>query len=108
VKRKTQPTEDLTGWKNIATYLGQPLAVVQRWAKSDLPVNRQGRQVHASRGDLDLWLARQSGAAQPVHIATDDSDLAEYLRRGLREARSHSAKPSAHSGKKRPTRKKAA
>jgi phage terminase Nu1 subunit (DNA packaging protein) len=108
VKAKTGQAEELTGWKNIATYLGQPVAVVQRWAKSGLPVTRQGRRVHASRQDLDRWLGRESGAAQPLHIASDDSDLLQYLRGGLTQARSQSSKAPAHSGKKRPARKKAA
>jgi hypothetical protein len=107
VKGKSAAAEDLTGWKSIATYLGQPVAVVQRWAKSGLPVTRQGRRVYASREDLDRWLGRESGAAQPVHIATNESDLAQYLRRGLTQARAHSNAPARHRSK-RSTRKKAA
>jgi hypothetical protein len=108
VKAKTEQAEELTGWKNIATYLGQPVAVVQRWAKSGLPVKREGRRVQASREDLDRWLGGESGAAQPLHIATDDSDLVQYLRRGLSQARSRPSSRHAHPGKKHPSRKKAA
>ena len=35
----------LTGWQQIAAFLGHPAAVVQRWASEGMPVRRQGRFV---------------------------------------------------------------
>lgn len=50
---KAEP-QGLTGWQQIAAFLGHPGAVVQRWA---------------SEGT--------------VHVATEDTDLAAELKRGL-------------------------
>ncbi len=79
----------LKGWKQIAAFLGQPLAVAQRWAKDGMPVARQGRYVTASPKELSRWLGRESHAAQPVRIATSGENLSADLSRGLAEARRH-------------------
>ena len=81
----------LSGWKEIATFLGQPLSVAQRWAKSGMPVTRDGRRVHASPDDLNRWLGRES-SGEPVHIATESEDLAADLKRGLSYFRKHAGK----------------
>ena len=79
----------LTGWPAIAHFLGQPIAVAQRWAKDGMPVERKGRYMTASREDLSRWLGREAGSRQPVHIPqTTDTDLIADLRRGLKELRS--------------------
>jgi hypothetical protein len=78
----------LSGWKEIATFLGQPLSVAQRWAKSGMPVTRDGRRVHASPEDLNRWLGRES-SGEPVHIATESEDLAAGLKRRLSYVRKH-------------------
>ncbi|MBV9609492.1 MAG: hypothetical protein JO187_08030 [Acidobacteria bacterium] len=79
----------LQGWKEISEFLGQSTATVQHWAKSGMPVSRQGRYVTASREELAGWLGRESGTRQPVHIATgDDIDMLADLKRGVAEARS--------------------
>jgi len=81
-KQKPEPAL-LKGWQEIAKFLSQPVALVQRWAKhSKMPVSRQGRYVVASPEDLNLWLARESGG-EPVHVVTESTDLAGDLRRGL-------------------------
>ncbi len=85
-KRKPEPAQ-LKGWQNIAQFLGQPIAVAQRWGKSGMPVSRQGRHMTANPDDLRRWLAKESGAAQPVTIASANADLAADLKRGLTEAR---------------------
>jgi len=86
VKDPNSPT--LTGWPAIAGFLGQPVAVAQRWAKDGMPVERKGRYMTASRDELAKWLGREAGTRQPVHITqTTDSDLLEDLRRGLKELR---------------------
>ena len=74
---KNQP-EVLKGWQQIAAFLGEPPAVVQRWASDGMPVRKQGRYVE-SPGELNAWLGKESG--KPVHVATDDTDLtAEPIR----------------------------
>jgi len=40
--------EWLKGWKEIASFLGQPVAVSQRWARSGMPMTREGRFMYAS------------------------------------------------------------
>ena len=72
----------LKGWQQIAAFLGQPLSVAQRWAKTGMPVTRQGRFVTASSEDLNRWLGRESGG-EPVHVAAKEADLAAELKRGL-------------------------
>ena len=73
--------EGLKGWQQIAAYLGHPAAVVQRWASEGMPVRRQGRFVTTTRAELNVWLGKESG--KPVHIATEKTDLAAELKRGL-------------------------
>jgi len=82
--QKTKPNEPeaLKGWHRIAKFLGQPVATAQRWAKSGMPVTRQGRYVTAVPEELNRWLSRESGA-QPIHIATVTPDLSGDLKRGL-------------------------
>ena len=76
-------SNELKGWQDIATFLGQPVAVAQRWARSEgMPTKRKGRYVYASREELNHWLGRES-AGEPVQIATEDTDLGAELRRGL-------------------------
>lgn len=78
----------LKGWTAIAGYLGQPLAVVQRWGKSGMPIRREGRFTVASPADLSRWLGRESGAREPVHIASEgETDLAAELKRSLSVAK---------------------
>jgi hypothetical protein len=91
----------LKGWKQIANFLGHPVAVVQRWSSEGIPVHREGRFVVATPEDLTAWLGKESG--KPVHVATEDTDLAAELKRGLSfirdEKSAKSAKP--HPGKVR-------
>jgi hypothetical protein len=39
--------ERLKGWNEIPGFLGQPVAVAQRWAKSSMPVTREGGFMYA-------------------------------------------------------------
>ena len=78
----------ITGWPKIAKYLGQPMAVAQRWAKDGMPVHRKGRSMTARADELSNWLARESGTPEPLHISqSNDDDLLKDLRRGLQRAR---------------------
>jgi hypothetical protein len=79
----------LSGWSEISKFLGQPLSVAERWAKSGMPVKRKGRHVTASSAELNAWLGRES-AGEPVHIAAETTDLSADLKRGLSYARKRS------------------
>jgi hypothetical protein len=79
--QKSQPESVLKGWQQIASFLGHPVAVVQRWAKTGMPVQRQGRYVTAVPGDLNEWLGHETG--EPIHVATEKADLSSELKRGL-------------------------
>ena len=79
----------LKGWQQIATFLGQPVSVAQRWANDGMPVRKQGRYVETTREELNRWLGRES-AGEPVRIATPETDLSTELRRGLSFARKQS------------------
>jgi hypothetical protein len=81
----TEGPASLTGWKQIAAFLGEPVSVVQRWANEDMPVRRQGRFVTTTPEELNSWLGKQSG--KPVHVATEGTDLTAELKRGLSFAR---------------------
>jgi hypothetical protein len=80
-KPKTQ-SGVLVGWQEIAKFLGQPISVAERWARTGMPVTREGRRVHASPEELNRWLGRES-AGEPVQIATETGDLSAELKRGL-------------------------
>lgn len=81
-KAKQAVPESLKGWRQVASFLEQPISVAQRWAKTGMPVSREGRSVVASPAKLNVWLGRESGGA-PVHIAQSDTDLSDELRRDL-------------------------
>ena len=90
VKNPTDPHPALLkGWRNIAEFLGQPVAVAQRWAGEGMPVRREGRYVETTSEELSRWLGRESGTTEPVRIATDDADLSGDLKRGLAELTRH-------------------
>ena len=75
-------SSSLKGWRQIAEFLGQPVSVAQRWARTGMPVTHDGRRVAATAETLTEWLGREAGSA-PVHVATPDTDLSSELKRGL-------------------------
>jgi hypothetical protein len=92
--KQKKESGSLKGWQQIADFLGQPTSVAQRWSKSGMPVAREGRHVQASPDELNRWLVDES-AGEPVHIATDSTDLGAELRRGLSFVRKHTP-PARH------------
>src|SRR5690348_354194 len=93
--RRPTPTpkiqkERLKGWTEIARFLGQPVAVAQRWARSGMPVMRDGRFMYASREELSQYLGREAGLDVPVQIATENMDLSAGLKRALSQVRGRS------------------
>lgn len=81
----------LSGWKAIAEFLAIPSATAQRWAKSGMPVRREGRFTVADAEELRGWLGRESEMPAPAHIATNNADLAA----GLKESISRDSTPQA-------------
>lgn len=71
----------LKGWQQIAAFLGEPPSVAQRWASDGMPLRKQGRYIETTPEELNAWLGKESG--KPVHVATNDTDLATELKRGL-------------------------
>lgn len=93
--------ETLKGWQQIASFLGEPASVVQRWAAEGMPVHREGRFVSITQNELNAWMAKESG--KPVHVATEETDLTSELKRGLkfvRDEKAESRSPSNPRGKK--------
>jgi hypothetical protein len=85
----------LKGWQQIAAFLGEPPSVVQRWASDGMPVRKQGRYVETTPEELNAWLGKES--EKPVHVATENTDLAAELKRGLsfvRKERQQSKSPT--------------
>ena len=94
LSKKSHPTtkprvqnERLKGWSEIASFLGQPVAVAQRWARSGMPVGREGRFMYATREELSRYLGREAGLDVPVRIATENRDRSADLKRALAHAR---------------------
>ena len=80
-QQEAPKAEELKGWRQIATFLGEPTSLAQRWAAQGMPVRRQGRYVTTTPDQLNAWLERESG--KPVHVATNDTDLTAELKRGI-------------------------
>jgi len=85
--RPEAPKDRLKGWTQIGQFLGQPVAVAQRWARSGMPVKREGRFMTASPEELSQYLGREAGLDVPVHITTENMDLSADLKRALSYAR---------------------
>ncbi len=80
-RKPEQEMKRLVGWQQIATFLGVPMSTAHRWAKSGMPTRREGRSVVASMEELNGWLGHE--VAEPVQIATAETDLGTELKRGL-------------------------
>ena len=80
-KTKRESPVTLKGWKQISDFLGEPTSVVQRWAGEGMPLRQEGRFVSTTPEELNAWLGKESG--KPVHVATEETDLAAELKRGL-------------------------
>jgi hypothetical protein len=81
-----QRPDRLSGWKEIAAYLGKSVRSAQRWeAELDLPIERLtgpegGQIVQASRRELDEWrLARMRSIALDSNGADDPTDSADAI-----------------------------
>ena len=87
-KPETKKNEgQLQGWKDIAAFLVQPVSTAQRWAKSGMPVRREGRYTVADREELSRWLGRESHMPAPAQIATNTADLTAGLKQSIKAVR---------------------
>jgi hypothetical protein len=93
--KSTEPGPLLQGWKTIAQFLGQPVVTAQRWAKSGMPVTRQGRYTVANREELSRWLGRESHMPAPAHIYSLETDLSADLKQSLSAVRHHRRRKAA-------------
>jgi hypothetical protein len=59
-KRHNQERQQLRGWHQVGAFLGQPISIVQRWAKEGMPVKKKGRFVIAATDELDRWLEQEA------------------------------------------------
>src|SRR5215467_7706634 len=82
----------LSGWKQVATYLGLGVRTVQRWEDKGLPINRPfpGRRSHvvAFSEQLDKWVERlrHGGGTDAVDISIN-IEKAKRLKRESQLAR---------------------
>ena len=80
-------TAILQGWRSIAGFLGLPLATVQRWARTGMPVRKQGRFTVADKEELQQWLGRQSHMPAPAQVVDANTDLAAALQQSISATR---------------------
>jgi phage terminase Nu1 subunit (DNA packaging protein) len=93
--KKTAPPETglLKGWAAISDFLKMPPATAQRWAKSGMPVKREGRFTVADPEELRAWLGREADMPAPAQIATNTADLTSGLKQSIAAARKQNRKP---------------
>jgi hypothetical protein len=92
--RKIEPPQFLSGWKEIATYLGKGVRTVQRYERQlGLPVRRPAGKpwgsVVATRAELDGWVGA-SPIRDTFRLSNNDSErkyvaLSKDIRRGLEQ-----------------------
>ena len=80
----------LSGWKEVAAYLGRGVRTVQRWEKLGLPVRRPNAHLRsavlASSDEIDRWILGCNTGRLPD--GEDDSPAThEDLRAEVRELR---------------------
>lgn len=63
-----------------------------------MPVTKQGRLVTTTPDELNAWLGKESG--KPVHVVTENTDLAAELKRGLSFVGHEKSKPEQKRPKK--------
>ncbi|MGB8061617.1 MAG: hypothetical protein WCF26_06970 [Candidatus Sulfotelmatobacter sp.] len=91
---KIEPQQFLSGWKDIANYLGKGVRTVQRYERyMGLPVRRPAGKdwgsVVATKAELDAWVMA-SPIREAFHLSTQtqmlqQADAREVFRAGLAE-----------------------
>src|SRR5437588_9461182 len=87
IKTKVEPAQLLKGWKAVGDYLGIGQGAAQRWAKSGMPVRREGRFTVADVDEIRRWLAREAHMPAPAYVATGTSDVTAALKQSIAAAR---------------------
>ena len=82
-RKKEKSSGTLTGWSEIAGFLGLTPASAQRWAKEGMPVKKEGRFTVADPAELQAWLGRESHMKAPAHVMTQDADIAAALKESI-------------------------
>ena len=80
---REEAPKTLKGWQAIGAYLGIGAAVAQRWAKSGMPVKRQGRFIVADAEELRQWLGREAHMPGAAHVLTNDADVSAALKESI-------------------------
>jgi hypothetical protein len=91
-KKRSQTATTLKGWKAIAGYLGLTPATAQHWAKSGMPVTREGRYTTADPAAIQAWIGRESHMPKPAHVITGNADIASALKDSLALTRKRKSK----------------
>jgi phage terminase Nu1 subunit (DNA packaging protein) len=84
---KPEHSSLLQGWTAIAGFLGLPTATAQRWARTGMPVRKQGRFTVADKKELQQWLGRESHMPAPAQVVGKGTDLASALKQSISAAR---------------------
>ena len=77
----TTSSDNLQGWKEVASYLARSVRCVQRWEREiGLPVHRikgvDGQSVYAVRSEIDAWRAsRDLPKPEPEDIDTETASV---------------------------------
>jgi hypothetical protein len=58
-------------------------ATAQHWARSGMPVKREGRYTAAEPAEIQGWIGRESHMPKPAHVMTKDADIAAALKDSL-------------------------
>jgi len=87
-----KPPEPLKGWQAIGGYLGIGAATAQRWAKSGMPVRREGRYTVAEPEEIKKWLGKEAHMSAPAYVATHDADIGAALKESITAARQQKKK----------------
>jgi hypothetical protein len=83
--------EILSGWKQIAEYLGKGVRTVQRYERElSLPIRRpagkSGGSVIATTGELDAWVTATPTREQfELADTTTNTEMLQQLRRNVKE-----------------------
>lgn len=85
--QREPPTATLKGWKAIASYLGTGTPTAQRWAKSGMPVRREGKFTVADVDELRRWLGREAHMPAPAHVLTMGADVPAALKESISAVR---------------------
>jgi hypothetical protein len=92
LREHSQRTEILSGWKDIAKYLGRGVRTVQRYERElNLPIRRPHGGVSGSviaiKAELDAWVtARPIGEdLQLLGAGVDNTEVLDEFRQSMRE-----------------------